>query len=307
MKMEARDIQYFAVVARCGNVGRAAEELGLSQPALSKSLRRLERAVGAKLVTRTPKGIDLTAVGSALSARARGLRLSLDDIAREAADLSQGRAGLVRIGIGPALSGSLLPATCAAMLKEAPRVALKIVVATDDIVAPALSAGELDLGVMVTRPSGYDHDELVHEHLFEEAFVVLASARHRLARKKRVTLADLAQERWSLAERGPFRDALCQAFVQSGLPPPTVAVETIGLQFRLELLRLTNLVGFGPRQYLRQSTSGLRLVELPVKELSYRRSFGAHYRKDAYLSPAARRFMEILKTTAKEIDEEKDR
>lgn len=57
MKIEPRDIQYFAVVAHLGNMGRAAEELGLSQPALSKSLRRLESAVGAKLVRRTPKGV----------------------------------------------------------------------------------------------------------------------------------------------------------------------------------------------------------------------------------------------------------
>lgn len=142
----------------------------------------------------------MTAVGAALSARARGLRLSLDDIAREAADLSQGRAGRVRIGAGPETAVSLLPAACAAMLKEAPGVALKITVATPDVVAPALSAGELDLGIMATRPTGYD--DLVHEPLFEEAFVVLVSARHRLARKKRVALADLAQERWALGGRG---------------------------------------------------------------------------------------------------------
>src|SRR5687767_7852705 len=114
MKIQVRDIQYFTVVAQLGHVGRAAEELGLSQPALSKSLRRLESVLGAKLVSRTPKGVDLTAVGAALSARARGLRLSLDDIAREAADLREGNAGQVRIGCGPDIGLSLLPMACAA-------------------------------------------------------------------------------------------------------------------------------------------------------------------------------------------------
>ena len=58
--MELRDIEYFAVIAEHGHLGRASEALGLSQPALSKSLRRLEEAVEARLFNRTPKGMELT-------------------------------------------------------------------------------------------------------------------------------------------------------------------------------------------------------------------------------------------------------
>src|SRR3970282_1539010 len=99
--MELRDIEYFAVVAEHRNLGRAAEALGLSPTALSKSLRRLEKALQAKLVTRTPKGVELTTEGDALLARVRGLRLSLHDVAREVSDLAQGRLGRLRIGVGP--------------------------------------------------------------------------------------------------------------------------------------------------------------------------------------------------------------
>src|SRR4051794_27390345 len=98
--MELRDIEYFAVVAEHGHLGRAAAALGLSQPALSKSLRRLELALQAKVVTRTPKGVEITAEGSALLARARELQLSLRSIGREIADLSAGRVGHVRVGVG---------------------------------------------------------------------------------------------------------------------------------------------------------------------------------------------------------------
>src|SRR5689334_4923868 len=66
MIMELRDIDYFAVVAHHGHLGRAAEALGLGQPALSMSLRRLEQSAQAKLVKRTAKGVELTAVGAAL-------------------------------------------------------------------------------------------------------------------------------------------------------------------------------------------------------------------------------------------------
>jgi DNA-binding transcriptional LysR family regulator len=95
MKQQLRDIEYFSVVAEHGHLGRAADALRLTQPALSKSLHRLEQAMQAKLARRTSKGMALTLVGVALVSRVRQLRLSLEDITREVADLAQGRAGAV--------------------------------------------------------------------------------------------------------------------------------------------------------------------------------------------------------------------
>src|SRR5262245_34352125 len=101
--MELRDIEYFAVVAEHGNLGRAAEALGISQPALSKSLRRLETALGVKVVKRTPKGVELTSEGTALQLRVRELRLSLQSVAREIKEVGEGRVGQLRIGVGAAI------------------------------------------------------------------------------------------------------------------------------------------------------------------------------------------------------------
>src|SRR5690348_2310472 len=102
--MELRDIEYFAAIARYGHLGRAAEALGLGQPALSMSLRRLETVAKTKLVKRTAKGVDLTAVGAALLSHVRKLQIARDDLARELADLAQGRAGHLRIGASPSNS-----------------------------------------------------------------------------------------------------------------------------------------------------------------------------------------------------------
>jgi DNA-binding transcriptional LysR family regulator len=297
MKMELRDIEYFCVVASRGNVGRAAEELGLSQPALSKSLRRLEKAVDAKLVKRTPKGVDLTAVGAALFARARGLRLSLEDIAREAADLRHGRAGHLRIGTGARYAVDLIPSACATLLREAPQVTMTISVGSVDMLAPALLRGELDLSVTGGYVAGYD--ALVREHLTEDEVVVYASKNHRLAKRKRVTLSEVAQERWVLARGSAAQERLRRAFAQSGLPPPRVAVEENAVLFRRHLLPMTDLLGFGPKRFFRESSSREHLVELPIKGLSSRQSVGVCYRKDGYFAPATQRFIEILKETAK--------
>src|SRR5262245_51158156 len=224
MKMELRDLEYFSVVARHGNVGRAAIELRLSQPALSKSLRRLEQSLGAKLVKRTPKGVEPTAVGAALVSRVRGLQLSLTDVAREAADLSEGRVGPLRIGTGPALADSFLPDACRKLLENAPRVTVNVaaVAGTADILLPALRRGDLDLVVNHARASSSLYQGLRREPLWDDEFVVYASVKHSLARRRALTLADLVSERWVMttASVGFRPGSLQQAFDDRGLPAP---------------------------------------------------------------------------------------
>src|SRR6185503_12562628 len=139
--MELRDIEYFAVVAEHGNVRRASEALGLSPPALSKSLRRLEQSMQAKLVQRTPKGVALTPVGTALLAQVDRLRMTVRDIKREAEDLSRGRAGHIRIGVG-ATTVEDLPEGYVALLTQAPKLTAQITVADNDVMVPALRRGE---------------------------------------------------------------------------------------------------------------------------------------------------------------------
>src|SRR5262245_44741377 len=109
MRMDLRDIEYFAVIAEQKHLGRAAEMLGLGQPALSISLRRLESAANSKLVERTPKGVELTEVGRALLAHVARLRLAREDLARELADLARGRSGTLRIGASPSNLLFVLP------------------------------------------------------------------------------------------------------------------------------------------------------------------------------------------------------
>jgi DNA-binding transcriptional LysR family regulator len=305
MNMNLRDVQYFAVVAEHRHLGRAAESLGLSQPALSMSLRRLEKFMQTKLVKRTPKGVDLTTAGEAVFAHARRLRLSVEDISREVADLSHGRAGHLRIGTGSVFALHLVPTACDAFLKEAPKVTLKIMVG-GRIAATLASVrnGELDLAV--THIEAPRPEDLVEEHLYDESYVVYASAKHRLAKRRQLTLADLVQERWTLGATNSLVDRqLSQAFVGNNLPPPKIAIETANLPLRQRLVAASELLAFGSREVVRYAAARYRVAELQVKNLTYTPRVSVVYRKDAYLSPAARRFIEILKATAKDIAAEK--
>ncbi len=291
--MELRDIEYFAVVAEHGNLRRASEALGLSHPALSKSLRRLENSMRAKLVERTPKGVTLTPVGAALLAQVRRLRLTLLDIRREAEDLSQGLAGHLRIGVG-ATTVEDLPEGCATLLKKAPNLTAQIIVADNDVMVPALCNGELDLIFNVIPDVPYAG--CVQEHLFDDVFVVCASPDHRLARRKRLPLAELAHERWTLSAPAVLNvQHLHQVFQASGLPAPRVAIEARPLGLRLQLCASTDLLTFSARRTLQLLAPRCWLKELPVKELEWRRAVGVIYRNESYLSPAARRLIGLLK------------
>lgn len=297
--MELRDVEYFAVVGEHGNVRRASEALGLSPTAVSKSLRRLEKAMRAKLVKRTPKGVDLTVVGAALLAQVQRIRLTLEDVAREAADLSDGRAGHLRVGAGPTTAEYLLPAAYCALLKDAPNVTMEITVSDGDVMLPMLRDGRLDLIVNHLRAAD---DDLVQEFLHDNAFVVFASASHPLARKKRVTLAELARERWALSDSNLIsRTWLHRTLEASGLPQPRVMLETRYQPVRFGIIASSRLLGFTSRQTVRQAARTYALAEIRAEGFPWMRRDGAIYRKDAYLSPAARRFIEVLKGTAKEI------
>jgi DNA-binding transcriptional LysR family regulator len=302
MTLGLRDIEYFVAIADHGNLGRAAESLGLSQPGLSKCLRRLERSMQAKLVRKTPKGVELTTVGSAFLAHVRRIRLSLDDVGREVADLTQGRAGLVRVGANTYAVDHVLTAMFGALFKAAPKITLKVSVGSNDVLVPALRNGQLDL-IVSGIPSSPD-EELAQELLRDDEYVVCASARHPLAQRKRLTAADISGESWALPPDVAPTLWLRRAFEDRGLPAPRITLETGSLMLRLHAIAASDLLGYVPKTSVTENQSRLRLVELRVRELAWRRPLGVRYRKDAYLSPTARRFIEILKATAKEIAKE---
>jgi DNA-binding transcriptional LysR family regulator len=300
--MEFRDIEYFAVLAEHGHMGRAAEALGLSQPALSLSLRRLERSIQAKLVKRTPKGVELTSAGSALLVQVHRLRLVREDVVREVADLSEGRTGHLRIGANTGVQEALVGAACAVLLGSAPRVTLKVTVIAVDPLMAALRNGEVDLAVSGIPPM--PSEDLFHEHLLDDEFVVYASVKHRLAKRKQLTVADLAQERWASTDSGVSAQGLRRAFEEHGLPVPRIAVSSNATSVRFRAVAGSDLLGFTAKGLLRQVAQQYGFVELPVKKLSWQRSVGVIYRKEAYLSPTARRFIDILKSPAREISKE---
>jgi DNA-binding transcriptional LysR family regulator len=299
--MELRDIEYFAVVAEHGHLGRAASALGLSQPALSKSLRRLEDALQTKLVARSPKGVTLTPEGTVLLARVRELRLSLQSVTREISDVSHGRVGHLRIGVGFAGIEEFLAGAFAILLKDAPRTKLTVTISDNDLMIPALRNGELDLFVNYMGGSWLG-EELVGERLYDDDHVVCVSANHRLADRKSVRLTDLVGERWAVSPLtlgSPQR--LQEQFRDAGLPLPQIAFEARSAALQLRTVAASDLLNWTSRRFVEQSPLSKVVRILAVKELKLVRPIGVVYRRETYLPPAVKRFVLILKAQSKDM------
>ena len=297
-RMELRDIEYFAVVAKHGHLGRAAAALGLSQPALSKSLRRLESALQTKLVRRTTKGVELTSEGSALLARASELRVSLQNVAREISEIGEGRVGRLRVGAGPAISEQFLSAVFAAVIESSPRCALQVILSDNDLMIPTLLNGELDLIINYHPPRL--PDGLTFERLFTDRYVVSVAADHPLAKKRRVALRELANERWAVSEPTLLpQQRLHEAFRDLGLPPPKIAFESRSTALRLRTVASTRLLDFTSEAIIQQTRRHSAVKALHVQELSMRRAVGVIRRNDAYLPPLVRRMLDTLRAIAK--------
>jgi len=230
----------------------------------------------------------------------RELRLSLQGVAREIADMSQGRVGHLRIGVSVAISEQFLSVAFATLLKDAPRTKLIVSVSDNDLMVPALCNGELDLIIHylpVTPPEG-----VVCEHLYDSEYVVCASAKHRLAGRKQVTLAELAQERWALNELTlPAQQRLLEKFRDGGFPPPHVAFQSRSAALRLRTVASSDLLTIVSRDCVEQAASASTVIMLPVDELAWLRPVGVIFRQESYLPPVGRRFIEIINAMAKDM------
>ncbi len=298
--MELRDIEYFEEIAEQRHLGRAAERLGLSQPALSKSLRRLEEAMQVKLFNRNAKGLELTAEGSLLLARARDLRLSLRNVAREVSEVSEGRAGHLRIGVGPSIPTRLISSSIAKLFTDAPRIATHVTISDADEIVPALRKGELDLNINVMHVS--PPEGLCYVRLYEDEYVVCASKDHRLSSQSEVRLEELSNACWALSESVlPTQQKLRRVFEEHGLPRPQVALESRSLPVRLQAVVSSELLAYTSRRMIEQAVAeGYAVAVLPVQELAWRRPVGAIHRNEPYLHAAARRFIDTLKVCSSE-------
>jgi molybdate transport repressor ModE-like protein len=196
--MDPRRLLIFRTVARAGSISAAARELGWTQPAVSQHLRALERSVGSALLLRSAGGVELTEPGRTLLARADAVAVELHMAEEELAELTALRRGRVRLAAYPSAAATLVPRAVAGLRHRHPDIDVELTEAEPPEALALLQSGDADLALVFSyegeKPA--DGAGLTWLPLDDEPVSLVVAEGHRVASRRRLALADLADEPW---------------------------------------------------------------------------------------------------------------
>ena len=293
--MDLSQIRYFNAVARHGSFSAAARALGMTQPGLTKAVRRLETSLECTLFSRLPSGVALTEQGQALLRHAGLLDVHLQDARDEVRALARGAVGVLRIGAGPSWLSRALPQIVAELATQYPGLSFQVEGGFNRSLMEAVRAGNLDLVVSALpdrSPAGLQAIPLT-----SDTISVVARQRHPLRAKRRPQPSSTLAYPWVL----PGRDVLLRLrlealFRVAGLDPPDAKIESNSISFIAAVLRNSDMLSFATSDVLRSEMGGV--APLPIPGLTMTRSAGILYRSSAGITPAMRALIEAIKRLA---------
>jgi DNA-binding transcriptional LysR family regulator len=286
--MELRHLRYFEAVARHSHVTRAAAELHIAQPALSKQISQLEQELGVALFDRVGRNVRLTEAGEALLPHARAVMAQVEAARAEMSERIGLRRGRATVGTPPTVGTQLLPSVLAEFNRRYPGIELRLHEAGVQTLLDLLETGLTDVAV-VTLPVEDEHLTVVP--LFTEEMVVAVWKGHQLAAREDVEIKQLQQEPWVLSpENYELRETTLSACAAAGFAPRVVldGGETDTL---LRFVATGIGVALVPRLAVNGSSD---VATLRVSDQRLSRTLGLVWRGDRVASPAARALREFL-------------
>jgi DNA-binding transcriptional LysR family regulator len=295
--MEFRDLEFFEVIATVGHLGRAAEMLNRTQPALSKCIDRLEKEIGANLFEPSGRRLRLTRIGEILLRQAKSIRQTMEENLRQLSEQASGSAGLIKIGVGPTASEFQIPHLLNRLISHNKDIAVSAMIGPSDFLRAMLRDNQIDL--LVGPLSAHDSEEFISFSLFPDEMVAAVSVNHPLA-SKAASLMELTKYKWLLPHRPIVgRVWLDQVFEHNGLQRPDVQVETNAVLSLLPLVSQRALITYVSRVDLKYGRARDTLREVITPEIVMKRDLGVAYSRHIALPPLAERFVAILRESSK--------
>src|SRR5262249_39486209 len=236
-RMKLQDLHVLMTVMQAGSMGKAAQSLNISQPAVSRSIAELEHALGVSLLERHRRGIEATEYGRALLDCGVAVFDDLRQGVKNIEFLADPTTGEVRIGNTLTSTASFIAGVIDRLSRRYPRIVFHVVPGAPDALGRELSERSIDL--MITRRSvGFRDDEKFNfEVLYHDSFVVVAGAKNPWARRRRITLAELMNEPWALIPpESTWGWAPTEAFRASGLDYPRATLFSDSPEVRMSLV-----------------------------------------------------------------------
>lgn len=294
MNVRLNDIQYFLAIAEHGKVRAAALALGVSQPAVTQGIQRLEKEMGFRLFERSASGMRPTGVARQFRDKVQAIQAELKGALAEAGEAHLGELGILRVGVSPLYVQRLFVPAATALHQQRPAARLKLMLHLNETLLASLRGGEIDLAINAL-PAEVPED-LEATPLVGDALCLVVREHHPLLSKPELKLPDLAGALWMLPGEGvAVRRKIEDRLGRCGLPSPDVVIEisTSALGQLNRLVRQSDLVTVMSESML-HTPWGEGLSPLPFEDARYSRTIGILTRKSAELPPLAPRFMELL-------------
>ena len=294
--LRLNQIRDLLTVLDCGSVRAAAAKLGVSQPAVTKSVRALEAELGAELLHRSTQGVTPTPAGAAFAARARVAQLELER-AREEVQAGRGEGGFsLNLGVGSAPMVLVATEAIRRFRQEHPACRMHVVEGPGQTLLPLVRDGVMDLA-LAQRVEPKVAPGLTYRPLLRTRLVVVGRRGHPLAHAR--SLAELHEADWLVYRPPNAYGVLEEALRAEGLPFPARYVHCESFALTLALLRSSDLLGLLVPQALDAPHRAL-LQEIPLKKPLPELSVGMYRRSEAPPSAAINGLGGVLVRCARE-------
>jgi DNA-binding transcriptional LysR family regulator len=288
--MLLRQLEAFVEAARTGHVGRAAEALFITQPAMSARLKGIESSLGVELLVRTGRGVRLSEAGKAFLPFAQRALESVTDGRQLVAELSRGGEGRLAIGAAPAVSTSVLPGMLARFRAAKPNAQLIVRTGHSEEVLELVLREQVDLGLV----RELRHPDIVATPLYDDELVLVFEPSHAFATRRAIKVAEVASEHLILFDRtSSYHELTSTLFRQEGvLPRGVMELDTIDAAKKMVEQGLG--VALLPHTAVASELASGRLISGKLADAkAIRRRIVAVRRRDAGSSGLVSAFLEI--------------
>jgi len=298
-RMKLHDLHVLLTVARCGSMGKAATQLSVSQPAISKTIADMEHALGVRLLDRNPRGVEPTIYARALLDHGLVAFDELKQAATHIEFLANPTTGELRIGSTIAIGTSFIPAVVDRLSRRYPRLVFHLAAGEAGTAYRNLEERRVDLLVApMFTPIVEEH--MHAEMLYDEPLVVVVGARSSWARRRKVELAELIDAAWTLPPLDSlYGSVVAEAFRAAALAVPRATVYSSVTPVRNALLASGRFVSMVQSSTVRFGSKNAALKVLPISLPTTRRPIGIITLKNRTLSPVAQLFINCAHEIAK--------
>jgi DNA-binding transcriptional LysR family regulator len=307
-RIKLRQLNVLVAVAQWGSMAKAAEHLAISQPVVSKAIAELEQVLGVRLFDRVPSGVEPTPHGRALLKRSVAIFDDLRTSVSELETLSDPTVGELRIGCEENLSTGLLPTLIDGLTQRYPKLLFDVALGDPATLQQRdLLNRRVELAIM--RIAIADLDQALEASILcHDRMWVVAGMNNPWARRRKLTLADLVNERWCLPPPDhPVGALVIEAFNSLGLKPPQRGVSVGSALCTSNLVAQDHYLGVLGDIFLHFNPPSVRLKVLPINFPVTAPPISVITLKGRTLSPAAQLFLDFTRRVIAPLASQKQR